>query len=155
MLDVRGGIVGANSSIDLAAGIIKEFEGLSLAPYLCPAGLPTVGYGHVIREGEAHLRAGVTVEQAAQILAVDLAWAFREVHNVRDDLMPHQAAALASLIFNIGPGAWRKSTIKAKIMVRDWGAAAREFERWNKSGGVVLAGLVRRRKAERLMFEGK
>lgn len=147
--------MGASNPVILAAGVVKEFEGLSLAPYLCPSGLLTVGWGHVIREGEAHLRGGVTVEQAAQLLAVDLAWAFREVRDVRDDLMPHQAAALASLVFNIGPGAWSKSTIKAKVMVRDWDGAAREFGRWTKSGGVVLAGLVRRRKAEKLMFEGK
>ena len=66
-----------------------------------------------------------------------------------------QAAALASLIYNIGPDAWQKSAIRRLVCAGDMAGAAGQFERWNKAGGVVLPGLVRRRQAERAIFEGK
>ena len=138
-----------------AAGIIRKYEGLRLAPYFCPAGKLTIGYGHVIKPDEGHLRAGITEDQAEMLLHRDLAWALFEARRVGRVLMSYQAAALASLVFNIGAEAWQKSTIRRRVMAGDWQGAAAEFPRWNKVNGQVSAGLVNRRAAERSLFEGK
>ena len=65
-----------------------------------------------------------------------------------------EAAALASLVFNIGPVAWRGSSIRRLVVVGDMDGAAAQFARWNKAGGRVLPGLVKRREAERRVFQG-
>jgi lysozyme len=138
----------------LAAALIRKHEGLRLAPYFCPAGKLTVGYGHVILKHEAHLRAGVTDVEAEALLLRDLAWALYAARSVGRVLTDGQAAALASLVFNIGAEAWATSTIRGMVMAGDMAGAAKQFERWNKSGGVVLQGLVNRRADEKRIFEG-
>ena len=139
----------------LAAEIIRKFEGLRLAPYFCPAGKLTIGYGHVIKSDEGHLRDGITEDQAEMLLHRDLAWALFEARRVGRVLMSYQAAALASLVFNIGAEAWQESTIRRLVMAGDWQGAAAEFSRWVKVNGRVSAGLANRRAAERALFEGK
>lgn len=139
----------------LAAGLVRRFEGLSLALYFCPAGLPTIGYGHVIGPQEPELRGGITLDAAECLMQRDLAWAMFAARDVRRLLTAGQAAALASLIYNIGPDAWQKSTMRRMVVSGDMAGAAGQFARWNKAGGVVLPGLARRRAAEREIFEGK
>ena len=151
---VGGVVIDQGGAAFLAAAMIRRFEGLSLAPYLCPSGLPTIGFGHVILAGESHLRAGVTVEQAESLLLHDLAWALFAARNVGRVLTEGQAAALASLIYNIGAGAWAGSSIRGAVMAGDMATAAGQFARWNRGGGRVLPGLVSRRAAERAIFEG-
>ena len=68
--------------------------------------------------------------------------------------MPHQLAALGSLVFNIGPVAWRKSTICRMVAAGDLVQAAGQFKRWNQAGGRVLPGLVTRRNEEAKLFTG-
>ena len=126
-----------------------------MAPYLCPVGLPTIGYGHVIGPQEPELRGGITLDAAECLMQRDLAWAMYAARDVRRVLTDGQAAALASLIYNIGPDAWQKSTIRRLVCAGDMAGAAGQFERWNKAGGVVLPGLVKRRQVERAIFEGK
>ncbi len=138
----------------LAAEIIRKHEGLRLAPYFCPAGLLTIGYGHVIKPEEGHLRAGITLDEAEALLQRDLAWAMFEARRVGRVLTSYQTAALASLIFNIGAAAWQSSAIRRRVMEGDWQGAAHEFGRWVKVKGVVSAGLVNRRALERRLFEG-
>ena len=138
----------------LAAAMLRKFEGLRLAPYFCQAGKPTIGYGHVILPNEAHLRAGITVEQAEALLLHDLAWALWAVRNVGQVLTDGQAAALASLVFNIGAQAWATSTIRGKVIAGDMAGAAGQFGRWNKVNGVNNAGLTARRFQEKQIFEG-
>lgn len=152
----RGGdiMIDQGGAAFLAAAMIRRFEGISLVPYFCPAGLLTVGYGHVILAGEPHLRAGVSKDEAENLLLHDLAWALFAARNVGRVLTDGQAAALASLIFNIGAGAWSCSMIRGAVMAGDMAAAAGQFARWNKGGGRVLPGLVSRRAAERAIFEG-
>lgn len=138
-----------------AAGIIRKYEGLRLAPYFCPAGRLTVGYGHVILPDEDYLRAGIDLDMAEMLLHRDLAWSLFEARRVGRVLTSYQAAALASLVFNIGAEAWQESTIRRLVMAGDWQGAAAEFQRWVKVNGQVSAGLVNRRAAERALFEGK
>lgn len=139
----------------LAAALIRKHEGLRLAPYFCPAGKPTVGYGHVILAHEWQLRDGVTDVEAEALLLRDLAWALFAARQVGRVLTDGQAAALASLVFNIGAAAWATSTIRGDVMAGDMEAAARQFERWNKAGGKVLPGLVKRRADECRVFRGE
>ncbi len=138
----------------LAAAMLRKFEGLRLAPYLCAAGKPTIGYGHVILPNEAHLRAGITVEQAEALLLRDLAWALWAARNVGRVLTDGQAAALASLVFNIGEQAWATSTIRGMVLAGDMVGAAGQFLRWNKVDGVNNAGLTARRFQEKQIFGG-
>lgn len=138
----------------LAAAMLRQFEGLRLAPYLCPAGLPTVGYGHVILSHESHLRGGVTESEAEALLLRDLTWAMYAARGVGRVLTDGQAAALASLVFNIGAQAWACSTIRGLVMAGDMAGAAEQFPRWNKVSGDVSPGLVARRAAEKRIFEG-
>lgn len=138
----------------LAAEIVRRHEGLRLAPYFCPAGKMTVGYGHVILPEESYLRAGIDEDMAEMLLHRDLAWAMFEARRVGRVLTSYQAAALASLIFNIGAAAWQASKIRRLVMAGDWQGASAEFIRWNKIGGEVSAGLSNRRVQEQRLFEG-
>lgn len=149
-----GVVIDSGGAAFLAAAIIRKHEGLRLAPYFCPAGKLTVGYGHVIMPHEVDLRAGVTAEEAEALMLRDLAWALYAARDVGRVLADGQAAALTSLVFNIGPEAWRDSTIRRLVVAGDMAGAAAQFSRWNKAGGKVLPGLVDRRADERHYFEG-
>lgn len=138
----------------LAVDLVKRYEGLRLVPYLCPAGKLTVGYGHVIMPGEDDLKAGVSVSEAEGLLISDLGWALFAVRSVGVSLLPCQLAALASLVFNIGPAAWAGSTMRRCVGGGDFVGAAAEFGRWVKVGGVESAGLVARRADELRVFGG-
>lgn len=138
----------------IALRLIRRHEGLSLAPYFCPAGLLTVGYGHVILPHEIDLRGGVTEAEAEALLLRDLAWSMAAARDVGRRLGDWQAAALASLIFNIGAAAWKDSTIRRLVMAGDMAGAAAEFGRWIKAKGKPLKGLIVRREDERRVFEG-
>lgn len=133
--------------------LIKQFEGMFLKAYLCPAKIWTIGYGHT-----ATARPGmvITEEQAEQLLRDDLLEFERAVnHAVTVPLKQHQFDALVSFAFNVGASALRGSTLLRKVNAEDWQGAAAEFDRWTRGGGKVLPGLVRRRAAERAMFEDR
>lgn len=155
-LFASGGVVVIDSggAAFLAAAMLRRFEGLKLAPYLCAAGKPTIGYGHVILPSEGYLRGGVTVEQAEMLLLHDLAWALYAARDVGRVLTDGQAAALASLVFNIGAQAWATSTIRGMVIAGEMVGAANQFLRWNKVKGVPSAGLTARRFSEKRIFEG-
>ena len=130
--------------------LIKEFEGLYLEAYLCPANKWTIGYGHTktVRPGMK-----ITERGAEELLRQDLAWcedAVRE--NVKVPLTQNQFDALVSFVFNVGEGAFKKSTLLKKLNAGDYEGAANELLRWTRGGGKVLKGLVRRREAERQLF---
>lgn len=150
-----GLLIDSGQASFLAAAMLRKFEGLRLTPYLCPAGKLTVGYGHVILSNERDLRAEVTVERAEALLLNDLAWAMFAVRKVGRVLADGQAAALASLVFNIGGEAWLLSEIRSQVKAGDMIAAAAQFGRWNKVKGVPNAGLTARRFREKQIFEGQ
>ncbi len=134
--------------------LIKSFEGLRLTAYPDPGtgGDPwTIGYGHT-----AGVTPGMTIteEQAVQFLREDLYSAERDIDRlVAVRLCQHQFDALASLVFNIGGTAFRDSTLLRKLNAGDYAGAAVQFDRWVHGGGKILPGLVKRRAAERAMFE--
>jgi len=121
-----------------------------LEAYLCPADVWTIGYGHTkgVGQGDKITQAG-----ADAFLAQDVLWVAAAVGNkVMVPLNTNQEAALYSFIYNVGAGAFGKSTLLRKLNDWDYEGAANEFKRWNKGGGRVLNGLVRRRKAEAALF---
>ena len=133
-----------------AVSIIKTFEGCNLKAYLCPAKIPTIGYGHTVG---VKLGDTITQQQAYELLAKDLEKFERGVDKIlRVQVNENQRGALVSFAFNIGLTALGNSTLMQKLNNSDFNGAANEFLRWNKAGGKVLSGLSRRREAERNLF---
>lgn len=134
-----------------AIDIIKSFEGFEPLPYDDAAGIPTIGYGHVIRQGETFTM--VSEAEACRILERDAAWAALAVSRlVYVYLDNYERAALISLVFNIGSGNFQASTIRMLLNREDYAGAAAIFWQWRRAKGVILAGLVRRRAAETRLF---
>lgn len=131
--------------------LIKSFEGCRLAAYKCPAGVWTIGYGHTsgVRAGQK-----ITQKQAEDFLKSDLQVYEKGVEKaVRVKLNQNQFDALVSFSFNCGLGALKNSTLLKKLNAGDYKGASAEFPRWNKANGRILAGLKRRRKAEKTLFD--
>jgi lysozyme len=130
--------------------LIKEFEGFRAEAYQCPAGVWTIGYGHThgVKEGDV-----ITEEFAAVSLDVELYRLGRRVDAIIT-VAPRQGEfdALVSFAYNLGVGALASSTLLKLYNQGYRDLAANQFVRWNKAGGKVLAGLTRRRQAEREMF---
>ena len=146
-----------------AAGlaIIKAFEGLSTTAYPDPGtgGEPwTIGYGHTSAAGDPKVYPGlkITAAQAEEILKRDLLVFERAVsQSVTRTPTSNQFAALVSFTFNVGPNNLRTSTLLTKHNAGDTAGAAEEFLKWVYAGGQVMAGLERRRKAERALYLGQ
>jgi len=136
------------------AGIdfIKGFEALRLEAYLDEANVPTIGWGHI--QG-VHMGDECTEEEAEEMLKWDLADAEQAVNQFVDvDLRPYEYDALVSFTFNCGVESLRSSTLLRLLNGHDRNGAALQFKRWNKSGGHVSNGLIRRRADEAKMFRG-
>lgn len=134
--------------------LIQHFEGLSLRVYLDVGKKPTIGYGHLIREGE-DFTAGISSEYAEELLKKDLHYAETAVSRlVRTLLTENQFSALVSLVFNTGNAPLLGPLGRAlnQVYEPDYGLAANEFLHWNHVKGKVVFGLTRRREAERALF---
>jgi lysozyme len=136
--------------------LIMAFEGFSPTVYICSAGYPTIGYGHAIfnAEEEARFRAApITKQDAAQLLEEDTTSAVRSVNRLtKVPLTQNQFDALVSFVFNLGAGAYQRSTMRALLNRSEYYLAAQEYPKWSKAGGRIVAGLLRRRKAEQALF---
>lgn len=134
--------------------LIKEFEGFKGQAYRCPAGVWTVGYGHTSRAGWPRVFPNTVVSKdvAEEILKIDLKRFEEDIKNTLGEsvnsLNDNQYSALVSLCYNIGSGAFAKSSAVKLIRAGKIEEAAQRILPWNKAGGKVLKGLVRRRKAE-------
>ena len=136
---------------DKGLSLIKEFEGLRLTSYVCPAGVLTIGYGST----GPHVRSGMTItkEEAERLLLKDVARFEGAVNSlVKVGLNQGQFDALVSFAFNLGSSALADSTLLRLLNSGDYEGAAGQFDRWVKAGAVTLEGLVRRRNAEEAMF---
>lgn len=138
---------------------IKSHEGLRLTQYLDQAGLPTIGYGHLIKPNEGfYLGKTITVEQAEDLLRSDLRPAEITINSgIFEPLTQWQFDALVSLVFNIGSGAFNSSTLKGRINNKFTKAEIEEaWKRWNKVtvNGVLTVsnGLTKRRQDEVDMY---
>ena len=131
--------------------LIKQFECCKLKAYLCPAGVPTIGYGHTVG---VQLGREITQKEANVLLDLDYAYYERQVEDMlKVDVNENQLGALTSFAYNLGVNALKKSTLLKLLNGGDPVSAAKEFDKWTKAGGVTLAGLVKRRAAERALFE--
>lgn len=131
--------------------LIKSHEGCSLRAYQDSVGVWTVGYGHT--GVDVHSGLVITPEAANAILASDLNRFEKGVESLLfHDATDNQFSALVCFAFNVGLNNLRVSTLLKKINNGDIHGAADEFQRWNKAGGKVLAGLTARRADERRLF---
>lgn len=136
---------------DACIELIKEFEGFEPVAYLDAVKIPTIGYGHVVRRGEKFTQ--LSESEATELLCRDLMQFEACVSAmVEVDLTQAQFDALCSFTFNVGCGKLESSTLLRKLNAGLYEQAADEFLRWDKAGGKRLAGLTRRREAERSMF---
>lgn len=134
--------------------LIRAFEGFSATLYRCPAGLPTIGYGHVV--ADAALYAGsISHVEAERLLAGDAALAAEAVGRlVMAPLTQGQFDALVSFTFNLGAGKLQASTLRRVVNRGEHNAAPAQFRRWVYAAGRMLPGLVRRREAEIALYRG-
>ena len=133
-----------------AVELVKGFEGFSPKAYLCPAGVPTIGYGHT---GNVRPDDTITPEEAESLLEKDLAKFDAGIKKaVKVPLNENQLAALTSFAYNVGLGAFNNSTLVKQLNEGRYDLAADQLLRWTKAAGKELKGLVRRRAAERAVF---
>jgi lysozyme len=144
------------------AALIKSFEGCHkrdgdvFKPYVCPGGVLTIGWGHTNHQGRAFDRsARWTQQDCNDAFDEDMeGFASQVTALVKVPVKPHQFDALVSFAYNCGIGNFKSSTLLRKLNAGDHAGAALEFHKWNRSNGKVLPGLVRRRAAEALLFQG-
>jgi len=134
--------------------LIKRFEGFEPEIYLDAAGLPTIGYGHLLRSGEAEMfKNGITPEAGEALLIKDVLSAEQAVLRlIRVPLTDGQFDALVSFTFNLGSGALQRSTLRRKVNHEEHDEVPEQFMRWVWAGGRRLRGLVRRREAEATLY---
>jgi lysozyme len=131
--------------------LIKSFEGWRDTAYLCPANVLTIGYGST----GPHVKAGmkITKERGTALLRADLArFEAAVTKTITVEVTQNQYDAMVSLAFNIGVAGFANSSVARRCNARDFKGAQASFALWNKGGGKVLAGLVRRRAAEAALF---
>ncbi|QJP49628.1 lysozyme [Xylella fastidiosa subsp. multiplex] len=135
--------------------LIKFFEGCKLSPYTCSGGVLTIGYGETGKHVVPGLRLA-NEQEADAILRARLAKEFEPAvrRYVRVPLKQQQFDALVSLSFNIGVGAFHRSTLLRKLNAGDVAGAAEQFHVWKWAGDSIQQGLIIRRAAERALFEG-
>lgn len=133
--------------------LLHRFEGLYLRPYLCPAGVPTIGLGSL------RYLDGRRVTLRDKPITTEHAWMLAR-HQVMAEYMPQtlelcpgittaaQLAAITDFAYNLGVGALRSSTLRKRINADRWGDVPAELAKWVRGGGRVLPGLVARRAAE-------
>ncbi len=158
------------------AALMHRYEGYRTRPYLCPAHIWTVGYGHVLYQDQIQLpmvrKEGYTgfirmnyplrpehnrvwsKEEIERLFAVDVAAFERGVLRLVPGCVGHQGRfdALVSFAYNAGLGNLQRSQIRMKANRDDIEGAADAFMQWTKAGGKELPGLVKRRRDERALF---
>ncbi len=138
--------------------LIKQFEGLSLKPYLDAVNIPTIGFGNTYYEDGTKVTLKdkpITEERATELLEFIANKTFSENINkvVKVPLNQNQFDALVSFAYNIGNGNFNSSTLLRWLNQGNYKEASIQLLRWNKSKGVVLNGLTKRRKAEKELFD--
>jgi lysozyme len=137
-----------------AIELVAEFEGFRSHVYLCPAGVRTIGYGTTQYAGRV-IPPGLSISEP-----VARNWLRADLERFGDKIRPlikvalsvNEWAAILSLAYNIGPSAFRRSSVLRNLNAGERLAAADSFLMWKKANGKVLKGLVRRREAERKLF---
>lgn len=132
--------------------LIKLCEGFEPRPYICPAGVLSIGYGHVVKPGEDWSR-GITEAEADALLREELGiYENGVLRHIRVPLSDDCYAALTSFTYNLGIGALESSTMRRMINNGQLYEAADQFPRWVFGGGKKLPGLVKRRELSRALW---
>lgn len=146
-----------SDAVQIAAILARRFEGLYLTPYLCPAGVPTIGYGATYYEGGVAVTlhdAPITKERAESLLL----WMISTVYLPAVQRLctrldtPERLAAIIDFTFNLGAARLKSSTLRKRLNAQQWGAASVELVKWVRGGGKQLSGLVKRRNAESVLI---
>ena len=137
----------------LGLNLIRKFEGFYAKPYLCPAGIPTIGYGATYYPNGKRVTlqdAAITEQQAEEMLVSMLKTYEQSVDSfTRDDINQNQFDALVSFAYNLGAKNLQGSTLLKKVNANPNDLAIKlEFLKWNKAAGKVLSGLTKRRQEE-------
>lgn len=136
--------------------LIKKYEGLKLSAYICPAGIPTIGYGSTFYENGAKVKMGesISIERADSLLINTVQKFEASVRGlVKSAANENQIGALTSFAFNLGVGNFKKSTLLKKVNANPNDPTIKaEFMKWNKAGGKVLNGLTKRRNEEAELY---
>lgn len=140
-------------ALPLVEALCVRFEGVYLRPYLCPAGVPTIGIGATrYLDGRPVRLTDPAIDRTAALVMLR--------HQLRSEYIPGalnacptidtpgRLAAITDLAYNIGVGALRSSTLRKRVLAGQWDDVPAQFRRWTRGGGRVLPGLVRRREAE-------
>lgn len=129
--------------------LIKKYEGCRLTAYKCPAGFWTIGWGSTTyKDGKAVKRFDTITQEEADDL---LDWYVKNKIRLPNGLNENQKQALQSLIYNIGQGAFDRSSLKKAIEAKDWKAVYKNWD-WVVGGGLFLKGLAKRRAEELMLF---
>ena len=146
-------------AIKMAATLIKQAEGLRLRPYLCPAGVPTIGYGSTRYANGKSVTLkdpAITQAQADELLMVTLTQEYLPGVLKASPTLADKPKALAAILdfaYNLGVKAYADSTLRKRVDAGQWGDAVFELRRWIRAGGKVLPGLVARRDAEAALLK--
>lgn len=135
--------------------LIKRYEGLRTQAYRDAVGIWTIGFGHTAMAGAPEVTPGmrITRGEADAIFARDAAsFADQVAVSIRAPLTDNQFSALVSFAYNVGMGAFRKSSVLKAINGNQFEAVPRRLNMWVLAGGKVLPGLVKRRAAEAALF---
>ena len=145
-------------NLEIAVALCKRFEGFSSKVYLCPAGIPTIGFGSTYYASGA--KVALSDEPISEAIAETLL-----LHELQFTYLPgvlrncpilltdeRKCNAVVDFCYNLGIGRLQTSTLKRKINEQNWEAAKDQLLLWNKAGGRVLPGLDKRRKTEATLF---
>ncbi len=137
--------------------LIISFEGFSAEPYRCPAGVPTIGYGTTHYPNGTRVKMSdkpISKKRAYAILKyeVDSHYGKAVEHSVGSETTQEQLDAMISFAYNLGTGAFKRSTLLKQHNRGKTKKAANEFAKWTHANGKVLKGLVRRRSAEKKLY---
>ncbi|MBY7649474.1 MAG: lysozyme [Candidatus Liberibacter europaeus] len=133
----------------LLIDVIKNFEGLRLKAYRCPAGVLTIGYGHTGFDVCEDMN--ISEQHADELLILDVSKCLNQVLNVSPILInanENRISAIGDFVFNLGIGRYKASTFRKRVDEEDWDEASKECTRWVFAGGRKLKGLVARREIE-------
>lgn len=138
--------------------LVKDFEGLRLHAYKCSAGVPTIGYGSTFYPDKSNVKIGDVLrdKEEAEVLLINTLVDFDiyvSKYTKSVTLTQYQFDALVSFAFNCGLGNLSKSTLLKKVLSNPNDTnIALEFAKWNRGGGKVLQGLVKRRQKEAELY---
>ena len=147
-----------DEALALVIRLCLKFEGVYLRPYLCPAGVPTIGVGSTRYMDGSPVKMTdkpITREHALALLKHKLLAEYMPgvLRLCKGVDTPQRLAALTDLVYNIGLGNLKASTLRKRVNSGDWDGAQAELMKWTRGGGRVLPGLVKRRAAEAALLK--